>query len=162
MSFKDQLNKFYKNLDDKANQIKDSLIKNGFSVKKGYFNGHYLDKDSSGNYVKDFYPIPVLEVEGLCDIEIGGDCLNISSKTSIKNAFHLDYEKFLGYSFDVYGVVDYLSDYYKSGEDIAKLYMNLKASKENEIGFAFNFFKNVTTDEILEVMVLLKNNSFYY
>ena len=162
MGFKDQLNEFYKNLDDKANQIRNVLMKNGFRVEKGYFNGHYYNKDAFGNYVKDYYPIPVIEVMELCDIEIVGPHINISTKTSLKNAIHLDYEKLSGYYFEVYGVVDYLADYYKSGEDIVKLYKNLEACKEKEIGYAFSFANNTPLDVILKFIVVLRNNGFYY
>ncbi|MDE7438897.1 MAG: hypothetical protein K2N23_00045 [Clostridia bacterium] len=161
MSFKEQLNGFYKNLDGKAEQIKDVLVKNGFKAEKKYYNGHY-NKDASGNYVMDYYPIPVIEVEGLCDIEIVGIHINISTKTSIKNAIQLNYENLSEYYYEVYGVVDYLSDYYRSGEDIVKLYKNLEACKETEIGFGFSFVNNTTADKILSVAVVLKENGFYY
>ena len=162
MSFRDQLNEFYKNIDDKANQIRDIMIKNGFRVEKGYFNGHYYNKDDTGNYVMDYYPIAVIEVKGLCDIEIVGPHINISTKTSLKNAIHFDYDKLSNYYYEVYGVIDYLADYYKSGEDIVKLYKNLEACDEKEIGFAFSFANNTTADRILKFAVVLKNNGFYY
>ena len=161
MSFKDQLNKFYKNLDDLANQIRDILSKNGFTVKKGYFNGHF-DKDASGNYVKSYYPISVIEVNGLCDIEIVGDYISVSSKISKKKAINFDYERLSGYNFEVYGVVDYLADYYKSGEDITNLFKNLEKCDEKEIGFAFTFASCTAIDVILNLMLLLKNSEFYY
>ena len=162
MSFKDQLNEFYKNLDDKTNQIRDILVKNGFRVEKGYFSGQYYNKDASGNYVKDYYPLPVVGVKGLCDIEVVGTHLNVSTKTSIKNAIHFNYDKFSDYYYEVYGVNDYLADYYKSGEDIVKLYKNLEACDEKEIGFAFNFANNTSVDKILKFVVILRNNGFYY
>lgn len=162
MGFKEQLNEFYKNLDDKTNQIRNILVKNGFRVEKGYFNGHYYNKDASGNYVKDYYPIPVIEVKGLCDIEIVGSHINISTKTSIKNAIHFNYDKLSEYYYEVYGVIDYLADYYKSGEDVVKLYKNLEACNEKEIGFAFSFANYTTADRILKFMLVLRSNGFYY
>ena len=162
MSFKDQLNEFYKNLEEKTNQIRDSLAKNGLKVEKGYFSGHYYNKDASGNFVKDYYPIPVVEVKGICDIEIVGSHINISTKTSLKNAIHFDYDKLSDYYYEVYGVIDYLSDYYRSGEDILKLYKNLEACDEKEIGFAFSFANNTTADRIFRFVMRLKNYGFYY
>lgn len=161
MSFKDQLNEFYKNLDDRSRQIKEILVKNGFRVEMGYYNGHY-NKDAAGNYVKDYYPMPVLEVRGLCDIEIVGSHINVSTKTSIKNAIHFNYDKLNDYYYEVYGVVDYLADYYKSGEDIVKLYKNLEECNEKEIGFAFSFANNTAANKILRFMLVLRNNGFYY
>ena len=161
MRFKDQLNKFYKDLDDQSNRIKDILTENGFTVKSGYFNGHF-NKDASGSYVKDYYPIPVIEVKGLCDIEIVGDSVNVTTKTSKENAIKLDYEKLSRYKFETYGVIDYLTDYYKSGEDIANLYKSLEACNEREIGFGFSFANSTATNVILNLLILLKNNGFYY
>ncbi len=161
MSFKQQLNEFYKNLDDKAEQIKEVLNRKGFKAEKRYYNGHY-NKDVSGNYVRDYYPIPVIEVSGLCDIEIVGIHINITTKTSIKNAIDFNYEKLSEYYFEVYGVVDYLSDYYRSGDDILKLYKNLEACNEKEIGFGFSFVNNTSADKILNVVATLKQNGFYY
>lgn len=161
MGFKEQLNEFYKNLDDKAEHIKYILRRNGFKAEKKYYNGHY-NKDAAGNYVKDYYPIPVIEVIGLCDIEIVGIHLNISTKTSIKNAMRLNYKILSEYYYEVYGVNDYLADYYKSGENIMKLYRNLEASYEEEIGFSFSFVNNTTADKILRIVAILRDNGFYY
>ena len=162
MEFINQLNEFYKILDNKGTQIKDILSQCGFDVKMGYFNGHYVDKDCSGNYVKDYYPIPVIEVKGLCDIEIGNSFVGISSKLAINDALNFDYGKLSDYQYEVYGVIDYLGDYYKSGEDVGKLYRNLKKSNETEIGFAFSFESSATAEIILKAVNFLKNNGFYY
>lgn len=162
MGFKEQLNEFYKNLDGKAKQIKDILVNNGFKAEKNYFNGHYYNKDAAGNYVMDYYPIPVIELKGLCDIEVVGTHLNISTKTSLKNAIHFNYDIMSDFYFEVYGVIDYLADYYKSGEDILKLYKSLETCNETEIGFGFSFANNVPADKILKLIVILKENGFYY
>jgi len=41
----------------------------------------------------------------------------------------------------VYGVEDYLKDYYLEGNTIEELLNNIKLSKEKDIGFAFNLIK---------------------
>ena len=161
MSFRDHLNEFYKNLDDKANYIIDILSKNGFNAEKSYLNGHY-NKDANGKFVMDYYPIPVIDVKGLCNIELVVTHLNISTKTSLKNAVHFKYDKLSDYYYEVYGVIDYLADYYKSGEDIVKLYKNLEECNEKEIGFGFSFANNTAIDKILKLVVLFRDFGFYY
>lgn len=161
MDFKEQLNDFYKKLDGEAEQIRSILIKGGFNCEKKYFNGHY-NKNAAGEYVKEYFPIPVLEVKDLCDIEIIGNRINISSKTSLENALHFDYGKISEFYYEVYGVVDYLSDYYKSGEELKVLYGNLANSEEDEIGFAFSIAADVAHDKILNVISVLKSGGFYY
>ena len=68
MGFKEQLNEFYKNLDDRANHIREILLKNGFKTEKNYYNGHYYNKDSAGNLFKDYYPMTLIELFRLFDI----------------------------------------------------------------------------------------------
>ena len=41
----------------------------------------------------------------------------------------------------MYGVEDYLKDYYLEGNTIEELLNNIKLSKEKDIGFAFNLIK---------------------
>lgn len=161
MDFKERLNDFYKKLDGEAEQIKNILIKNGFKCEKKYFNGHY-NKNAAGEYVKDYFPIPVIEVKDLCDIEIVGNRINISSKTSLERALHFDYGKISDYYYEVYGVVDYLSDYYKSGEELKVLYRNLETSEEEEIGFAFSLASDASIDKIFNIISILKSGGFYY
>ena len=161
MDFKEQLNDFYKKLDGEAEQIRNVLIKNGLKCEKKYYNGHY-NKNAAGEYVKDYFPIPVIEVNNLCDIEIVGNRINISSKTSLENALHFDYSKISDNYYEVYGVVDYLSDYYKSGEELKVLYDNLGKSEEDEIGFAFSIAADGSTDKIMHIISILKSSGFYY
>lgn len=162
MGFMEQLNYFYKNLDDRAKQIRNILIKNSYKAHKNYYNGHYYNKDASGNYVMDYYPIPVVEVEGLCDIEVVASHINISSKLTLKDAISFNYDTISDYYYEVYGVKDYLADYYKSGDDLIKLYKNLEICNETEIGFAFSFDNSTPAEKILEIIIILKNNGFYY
>lgn len=161
MNFREQLNDFYKKLDDKAEQIKNILIKNGFQAEKKYSNGQY-NKNAAGEYVKEYFPIPVIEVKDLCEIEIVGMRINITSMTNIDNAIHFDYSKISEYYYEVYGVVNYLSDYYKNGEELSVLFKNLGASEEQEIGFAFSLADDIKEDKILSLVNLLKSNAFYY
>lgn len=162
MGFKEQLNEFYKHLDTHAEKIKSILITNGFKAEKQYFNGHYYNKDAAGNYVMDYYPIPVVDVAGICNIEIVGSHINVSTKTPIKNAIQLNYNILSDCYFEVYGVIYYLADYYKSGENIIKLYKNLETCNERVIGFGFSFVNSTPTEKILNLVRILKENGFYY
>ena len=62
----DDLNKLYYRLEMKQTELFQGLFHRCFELKKGYYNGNY-HRDKSGNYVMEYYPIPIIEVQGLCD-----------------------------------------------------------------------------------------------
>jgi len=72
------------------------------------------------------YPIPVISVQDLCDIEIDLDNVCISTKLSKQNALSFNCDKVAHLEFEVFGVEDYLADYYLPGEEISTLLQKIK------------------------------------
>lgn len=68
---RESLNQLYRPLDEKLHELIAKLTKlhGGFTVTSGFYNGHY-HKNVDGLYQADAYPIPVISVMGLCDIQI--------------------------------------------------------------------------------------------
>lgn len=62
----------------------------------------------------------------------------------------------------MYGVEDYLKDYYVEGNTIEELLNNIKLSKEKDIGFAFKLDKNIDGDSIYKFVKFLRRNGFFY
>ncbi len=160
---REELNAIYKELEDRAQKIMDSLssLQNGFDVSYGYYNGHY-HKGAAGEYVMDFFPIPVVTITGLCDIEIDLEKISVSTKLSREAALSYEYEKLSAYEFEVYGVDAYLDDFYVAGNTYAELVRNIENSEEREIGFSFIFSKDADTEEINKVVRLLKREGYFY
>lgn len=117
----------------------------------------------------DLFPIPVIEAKGLCDIEIDIEGTSISTKLSKEKALKLDYEK-LGelpgvVRFEVYGVEDYLQDYYVSGEedsDYGEASKKMAESAEAEFFFSFYFEENIGCEVVSKVVGELKDMGAYY
>lgn len=158
-----ELNDFYKLLDSRAHEIASSLLKihGGIKYTIGYYNGHY-SKTNDGNYKMDYYPIPVISVSNICDIEINLDSTSLSTKLKRKNALVFDYSKLKNYDFEVYGIDDYLDDYYVKGNSIESLKKKLSESKEDNIGFTFSFDKNINAEQMLKLVRFLSLNGFFY
>lgn len=160
---REELNDLYKILDFKKNELVSSLnsLDGGFNCDVGYYNGHY-SKDEDGEYQIDFFPIPVISVMGLCDIEINLDAISVSTKLTREKAIQFEYNKLISFEFEVYGVEDYLSDYYMKDGNISNLVKRIKESNEKNIGFSFLFNKDIDGKSIHELTSFLVKNCFFY
>lgn len=71
-------------------------------------------------------------------------------------------EKNKNYEFEVYGVNNYLLDFFHSGQSLCILKDNVNASDDEEIGFSFVFPFDVEGKDIFEFVKLLRRKGFYY
>lgn len=153
---RNQLNEIYKKLDEKAQEISKLLI-----GTVGYYNGHY-HKNALGNYEMDYFPIPVISVNGLCDVEVELNQISITTKLTRNKAISYDFEKVKSYNFEAYGVENYLTDFYLAGDTISGMVDKIKASKEENIFFSFYFPLEVSAGVVSELVNLLSREGFFY
>ena len=161
MISRDSLNEAYSGLEAKHNEIIRALTHRIFELESGWYNGHY-QKDPDGKWVRDAYPIPVITVKGLCDIEIQFDRISVSTKLKREMALEYPFDKFMDYEFESYGVEDHLSDYYHAGQSVQELKNNISASSEDEIGLSFLLPHDVTGQKIFEFVKMLRREGFHY
>lgn len=159
---KKELNAFYKNLYNKAQELMRPFISmhRNYKCEMGFYNGHY-SKDENGNYQMEFFPIPVIRIKGYCDIEIGIDSISISTKLSKQDIEFFDYTLLEKYDFEAYGVENYLDDYYLKGSTIDEFIQKVKESNEKEIGFSF-VFDDLDEEKVYRFVGFLSQNKFYY
>lgn len=157
---KKQLNEIYERLDTKAKRIVRRFAGNGFACEMAYFNGHY-SKNGQGEYEIEYFPIPVISLKGCCDIELEPDGITVSAKLARKEALAMDYTALSDYRFEVYGMEDYLSDYYGQKDTVEQLLCNLGQSKEKEIGYSFIFDFDTEEERLYELVCLLREKGFY-
>ena len=155
------LNQIYRNLELKCMELVSVLQHRIFKIKTGFYNGNY-HRGEEGAYTMDYYPIPVIEVRGYCDVEIELDHIAISTKLRKETALDYSFEKVKKYPFEAYGVEDYLADYYHPGQPVEALKENIRKSDEREIGFSFYFDFDVEKEKIFEFVKLLRREGFYY
>lgn len=125
---KQRLNEIYYPLDLKQAEL-DALFCGDFRLESGWYNGHY-HKNETGNWCRESYPIPVIGVKGLCDIEIPFDKISVSTKLKRDAALAYPFEKLVGYEFEAYGVENYLTDFYHPGQTAQDLKENIRACDE--------------------------------
>lgn len=157
-----ELNVVYKPLDIKARDISDYLNNKNLDCSYGFYNGHFY-KNETGIYEISYYPIPVITVKNLCDIEINTDgIISISSKLERNRALIYDYQKLNEIEFEAYGTESYLNDFFIPGQDLKTLKFNIKNSLEKEIGFSFKFYENISCQFLCDFILFLKEEGFYY
>ena len=156
-----KLNTVYYQLEIKQAEITHALFHRIFELESGWYNGHY-HKNDKDNWIRESYPIPVIGVKGLCDIEIQFDKISISTKMKRNSSMIYSFEKFDGYEFEAYGVEDYLADFYHMGQTLQEMKDSISTCDEKEIGFSFIFPFEVEGKQIFEFVKLLRREGFYY
>lgn len=159
--FQKELNTAYDCLEKKHNELYLALSHRMFVLETGWFNGHY-QKQKDGGWRRDAYPIPVISVKGYCDIEIRFDRIDVSAKRKREEALAYSYDRLAEYSFEAYGVEEFLSDYYHEGQPITQLRERILQSTEKEIGFSFTFPFHTEGRRMFEFVKLLRKEGFYY
>lgn len=156
-----EINAAYHRLEKKQAEVAHALSHRLFELETGWYNGHY-HKNDSGEWRRESYPIPVISVKGLCDIEIQFEKISVSAKMERDAASAYSYMKLSEYEFEVYGVEDYLADFYHKGQTIQELKENICACDEDEIGFSFVFPCDAEGEQIVDFVELLRREGFYY
>lgn len=158
---RNEMNSAYYRLEEKQAEIVHALTYRIFEVESSWYSGHY-HKDDNGKWIRESYPIPVIAVKGLCDIEIGFDKISISSKLERDTALTYSFEKFTGVDFEAFSVEDYLTDFYHPGQTLQDMKENIHACNENQIAFSFVFPFDMEGTEIFEFAKLLRREGFFY
>lgn len=156
-----EMNAAYCHLETKKAEIVHALWHKIFELESGWYNGHY-HRNEDGEWSREFYPIPVISVNGLCDIEIQFDKVSVSTKLKRDKALGYSFEKFVQYEFEAYGVEDYLADFYHEGQTVNEMKENIRTSDEIDIGFSFVFPFEVEGKQIFEFAKLLRREGFFY
>lgn len=157
----DEINRVYYELEMNCIRIFRALFHRIFEIEFGWYNGYYR-KEDDGNRSSNFYPIPVISVRGICDIEIQFDEIIIETKLRRAAALAYSYEKLKAFSFEARGAEDPMSDYYHEGQTIQDLKKSITEGDETEILFSFSFPFNADEKEIFEFVKLLRREHFYY
>lgn len=161
MILRDQLNEVYSRLEAKQREIRSALSAVPFPIKAGWYNGHF-QRDSAGEWSRNTFPIPEVDVMDLCDIEIHLDRICVTAKMKRDAALCASLEDLMEYEFEAYGVEDYLSDYYHPGQTVRELRDHIKASGETEIGFSFTFPFETEGARLFKFVKLLGQKGFFY
>lgn len=114
------VNDSYRTLSERAIMLRNTLEKLGYNVEWGYYDRHTVTVN--GDNFLEYYPIPVLTVNGICDIAV--DFLQVSIDGKLFAAEFeekLDFAKLKSHGFECYGVENYLESLYVPGMSFEEL-----------------------------------------
>ena len=144
----DRLNRIYKPLWEKAVALRQGLKDAGYAASIGFFNNHSIKL--GGEFVIEYFPIPVITLEGIGDVGVDLDAICLEVVLSKEKALCLDYRRLAeSYRFEVYGVEDYLTDIYNAQIDLADIAANIESSGEARLCVCFHFDFDVEIEGIL-------------
>jgi hypothetical protein len=156
-----ELNNVYIALTKRAKQLNELITNEGFDSSLGFFNGHFV-RTADNDFVEEHFPIPVITINNLYNIEIGLKYTTITSKLSRNDALNFPFEQGLQVPFEAYGVEDFQTDFYYQGMSFEKFRKKIKASNESEVFFTFFFDKETEPGQIHTFILSLKEQGFFY
>lgn len=155
----DDINTLYRDAELRLGDTVNLLRRLGCPMHFGWENGHYR-RDDAGDWQRESFPIPVIHIEGLCDVELPFDALSVSTRLSRASAVDYRYDKFNGYDYEILGADDYLTEYYRHGISGEERRRRLSASREREVSFFFHFAPD-TTEDLLRLIGMLLQDGFH-
>lgn len=159
---REMLNQIYQPISNMSHELVGALtgLHGGYQITNGFFNGHY-HRNADGEYQADAYPISVISVMGLCDIEIDFDGISVTAKLSKESIRRFDWGLLGAIPFEVYGAEQYLTDY-GSNQNPDEIGNRTQLSAEREFFVSLSLPVTISGDDVLKILEVLQKNGFYY
>jgi hypothetical protein len=144
------LNSIYKPLQERVKSIVNKLKSNNYNCEWGYFGQHYIKHNN--NWLVEYFPIPVIDVIGICEIGIDLEHIFIEYKILKQTALKYDFNKLIKCNFEVYGVENYLNDFYNAKMDLNDINSRILESEEKEVGISIFLDSEASLEDILNAV----------
>jgi len=149
-----KLNEIYKPLCERADIISKDFLELGYTIQKGFFNNHSIKSD--GSFVTEYFPIPVITVNGVGDIGIDLESVWFEVVLPKEKAIALDYDSIIkSYKIEVYGCQNYLKDVFNEQITISDIIPGIIDSSEVEFCILFYLKQCITAGDIIEIIRML-------
>ena len=156
-----RLSEIYHPLEMKSFQILQGLQHRIFEPQLAYYSGHHR-KSADGVHRVDYFPLPVITVDGFCDVVIDLDCVTVNSKLSRENALSFAYEQLGAYEFEICDEDDDTIYHHHPHADTAPIRESLLKRSGKNFRFSFRFDFNIDGDTMYEFVKLLRRKGFFY
>lgn len=158
--FLTEMNHAYGCLKTKMTEIASAVFHRIFNIECGWHSGQHR-KLENGNWYLPQFPIPVIRINGFCNIEIWFDKIIIIAKRKQSAITNYSFEKFLDYKFEAYDTEDYNNVFYSPNSSVKQMKEDIIHSKGKEVEFYFSFPFDIDGKQIFEFAKLLRRENFY-
>jgi hypothetical protein len=148
------LNAEYEPLRTHTRNMVKALTSSGYECEWGYFAQHSVR--NGDEWFFEHYPIPVITVKNVCELGFDLDQTFIEFKLKRDAAIAFDFTRFNGFTFEVYGLADYLNDFYNADQDIKDIHAKIGKSDEKEIGVSLLFGYLESVEHLMQAVKKLK------
>lgn len=149
------LNEIYEPLHKKAKNIYKEIVSRGYKASFGWYNMHSVK--CNGDYLTEFFPIPIITIDSIGDVGLDLDSTSIEVTISKEKALKIDYDDLIkNYSIEVYGVDDFLSDFYNKSMLSSEIKTNIQNSNETQIHIAAEFDVETESSKLFEFISMFK------
>lgn len=141
-----------------------------FLQKRNYYTDFCFKLSQLEKYEDDesediSYPIPVIEISKLLDIEVWLDKIIISSRMKLKDKDKIDFNYFKNFNALFFGCREYCYFFYDIKEDInifnEKIKM-LEELEEEEIGIQIYLDLNIERDNLIKIVNKINNMKIWH
>ena len=173
--FKADLNEFYQSLTAKAQSLMKALmplVDPQLLMSMSYLIKHYIRNmykrreatpEKAAETSEDNYPIPVIRLSDLCEVEIYTDVISVFTRMKCSEVEKFDFLQLAGYTFEVYGYDSgRLIDFSDGETTLQETKDNILKSNTEVADFYFDFPFDCGEDEILTLVTLLHDARFFF
>lgn len=131
------LNREYEPLRSHTHKMLKALTAAGLEYEWGYFAQHTVRNGEEWFF--EHYPIPVITVRGMGEIGFDLNQTFVEFKMDRVKALSFDFTQLKGFAFEVYGIQEYLNDFYNARQSIQEIHDKIRGSDEEEVGVSLLF-----------------------
>ncbi|WP_313132689.1 DUF3201 domain-containing protein [Anaerocolumna sp.] len=153
------LNDIYRPVYEYLQSLLKALKELDYDYQWGFYNNHSMREDNQ--WFLEYYPIPVVTIKNICDIGIDMNRTFIEFKMKKEKAVLFHWEIISDYKFEVYGVEDYLSDFYNAALKLDDISEKISRSNEKEVGIEFEFSYLEDKSNLLNMVKKLESMGTY-
>ena len=173
--FRARLNELYSTLTAKSQSLMKALmplVDADLLMSMSYVIKHYIRNmykhreptpDNAADYSEDNYPIPVIRLSDLCEVEIYTDVISVFTRLKCTDAERFDISCLEKYSFEAYGYDEgRLIDFSDGKATLQEIKENILKSNTEVTDFYFDFPFDVEESEIYALTKLLHGAGFFF
>ena len=154
------MNREYWKLEMERAGVMMALFRRTFRVDSGWDVRERV-RSADGRVSYPDYPQPVVSVNGVCDVVIGFDIVNVVAKRKKYDTLGYSFDRFVRYNFECYDSHDETVFICRDGLCISSAREKLGQCADREVYFSFVFDIETESSFFYEFAKLLRREGFY-